>query len=129
MVMKNRSPLRVLVVDDEMLMRWSIAETLKANGHLVVEAPDGAAAVLALADGSATDAILLDYRLPDSHDLSLLARIRRLAPRTPVVFMTACGTPTLFAQARELGAADVLSKPFDIHELERVVQGACGAAN
>jgi CheY-like chemotaxis protein len=129
MIMENGSPLRVLVVDDEMLMRWSIAETLKAGGHVVVEASDGAAAIRALEDGSATDAILLDYRLPDSLDLSLLARIRQLAPRTPVVFMTACGTPTLFTQARELGAADVLRKPFDIHELERVVQRACGDAH
>ena len=128
MIMENKPPLRVLVVDDEMLMRWSIAETLKASGHVVVEAPDGAAAVRALADGSATDVILLDYRLPDSHDLSLLARIRRLVPRTPVVFMTACGTPTLFTHARELGAADVLSKPFDIDQLESVVRRACGVA-
>ena len=128
MIVEKKFPLRVLIVDDEMLMRWSIAETLRASGHIVFEASDGAAAVRALADGSAPDAILLDYRLPDSNDLALLARIRHLAPLTPVVLMTACGTPTLFTQARELGAADVLIKPFDIHELERVVQRACGAA-
>jgi CheY-like chemotaxis protein len=123
-IMEKKFPLRVLVVDDEMLMRWSISETLGAKGHTVVEAPDGAAAVQALADSSATDAILLDYLLPDSSDLSLLTRIRRLAPRTPVVFMTAFGTPTLFKQVLELGAAEVLRKPFDMFALEGIVQRA-----
>jgi CheY-like chemotaxis protein len=127
--MEKNSPLRVLVVDDEMLMRWSIAEAFKAKGHSVIEAPDGAAAVRALADPLVPDAILLDYRLPDSSDLTLLTRIRRLAPRTPIVFMTASATPTLFNQARELGAAEVLSKPFDVYELEGLVRKACGRVN
>ena len=96
--MEKKSALRVLVVEDEMLMRWSIAEALTANGHTVLEAPDGAAAVEALSDSPAADAVLLDYRLPDSRDLTLLTRIRRLAPLTPVVLMTAFGTPALFDQ-------------------------------
>ena len=108
-----------------MLMRWSISETLRARGHTVVEAPDGTSALHALADSSTADAVLLDYRLPDSRDLSLLARIRRLAPLTPIIVMTAFGTPALFDQARELGASEVLSKPFDIYEIEDVVQKAC----
>ena len=127
--MEKKSALRVLVVEDEMLMRWSIAETLTAKGHTVIEAPDGAAAVEALTDSPPADAVLLDYRLPDSRDLTLLTRIRRLAPVTPVVLMTAFGTPALFDHARELGAYEVLSKPFDIYELEGVVRRVCGRAN
>ena len=68
--------LRVLVVEDELLIRWSIAKTLSSAGHSVVEAEDGAAAVRALMNPADTvDAVILDYRLPDSSDLTLLATI------------------------------------------------------
>src|SRR5207249_1615367 len=91
----EKSPiLRVLVVDDESLIRWSIAETLADAGHTVIEAGDGATAVQALtASAEPVDAVLLDYRLPDSNDLALLANIRRLSPHSPVILMTAYGTP------------------------------------
>jgi DNA-binding NtrC family response regulator len=118
-------PLRVLVVDDELLMRWSIAQTLAAAGHDVVEAETGAAALDILAALPATDAVMLDYRLPDSNDLSLLARIRQLAPRTPVIVMTAHGTAALANEARQLGAYAVLDKPFDIQDVEPIVKRAC----
>ena len=66
--------LRVLVVEDELLIRWSIAETLAHSGHVVIEAEDGATAVRTLRDSvEPVDAIVLDYRLPDSNDLALLA--------------------------------------------------------
>ena len=73
--------LRVLVVEDELLIRWSIAETLGHLGHTVVQAEDGATAIRTLqSDGTAPDAVVLDYRLPDSNDLTLLTTIRGLAP-------------------------------------------------
>ena len=75
--MEKESPLRILVVEDEALMRWAIAETLKPGGHTILQASDGAAALAVLHDPSAADVVLLDYHLPDSHDVALLARIRR----------------------------------------------------
>lgn len=116
----------VLVVDDEPLIRWSIAETLKEYGHTVLQADTGAAALRALQMSSLPlDAVVLDYRLPDTHDLSLLAWIRRIAPRTPVILITAFGTSELVAGALELGAYDVMEKPFDMNELEAVIARAC----
>jgi DNA-binding NtrC family response regulator len=114
--------LRVLVVDDEPLIRWSIAETLGAAGHQVTEAQDAASAVRALADAPNTDLVLLDFRLPDSNDLGLLAEIRRIAPATPVIMMTAFGTPDVTAGALKLGASKVLNKPFNMHDLEDLVR-------
>jgi DNA-binding NtrC family response regulator len=114
--------LRVLVVDDEPLIRWSIAETLGAAGHQVTEAQDAASALRALADAPDTDLVLLDFRLPDSNDLGLLAEIRRMAPAVPVIMMTAFGTPDVTAGALKLGALKVLNKPFNMHELERLVR-------
>jgi DNA-binding NtrC family response regulator len=114
--------LRVLVVDDEPLIRWSIAETLGAAGHQVTEAQDAASALRALADAPNTDLVLLDFRLPDSNDLGLLAEIRRMSPAVPVIMMTAFGTPDVTAGALKLGALKVLNKPFNMHELERLVR-------
>jgi DNA-binding NtrC family response regulator len=114
--------LRVLVVDDEPLIRWSITETLGAGGHDVTEAPDAASALRALADGPDPDLVLLDFRLPDSNDLGLLAEIRRVAPSTPVIMMTAFGTLDVAAGALKLGASRVLNKPFNMHDLEDLVR-------
>jgi two-component system response regulator AtoC len=116
----------VLVVDDESLIRWSIAETLADAGHTVIEAEDGATAVQALtAPAEAVDAVLLDYRLPDSDDLTLLADIRRLSPHSVVILMTAYGTPEVTSGALELGVYKVMSKPFEMHDLEEVILKAC----
>jgi DNA-binding NtrC family response regulator len=114
--------LHVLVVDDEPLIRWSIAETLGAAGHQVSEAQDAASAMQAMTAGPKPDLVLLDFRLPDSNDLGLLAKIRQMAPETTVIMMTAFGTPDVTAAALQLGAAKVLNKPFNMHDLEDVVR-------
>lgn len=120
--------LRVLVVEDEMLIRWSIAETLGEAGHTVIQAEDGATAILALKDAAEpVDAVVLDYRLPDSNDLTLLATIRRLSPGSVVVLMTAFASPELAKRALDLGACQVLQKPFDMADLQPLLQEACGA--
>jgi DNA-binding NtrC family response regulator len=115
----------VLVVEDETLIRWSIAETLAQHGHTVVEAADASSAVRVMTDASdPIDVVLLDYRLPDSNDLGLLASVRRLQPKSAVVMMTAFGTPEMSKGALELGAYRVVNKPFDMHGLEPLVQAA-----
>ena len=114
--------LRVLVVDDEPLIRWSIAETLGAAGHHVLEAADAASALRAVADRPGPDLVLLDFRLPDSNDLGLLAKIREMVPDAAVVMMTAFGTPDVTVGALKLGASRVLNKPFNMHDLEDVVR-------
>jgi two-component system response regulator PilR (NtrC family) len=118
-------PLHLLVVEDEALLRWAIVETLTGAGHSVEQAGDGAAARRAITEAtSPIDAVLLDFRLPDSSDLSLLADIRRLSPATAVVMMTAHGTPETLAGARALGVYDILAKPFDVHGVDRILREA-----
>lgn len=115
----------VLVVEDETLIRWSIAETLAQKGHRVVEASDARGAVRALSsEPEQIDVVLLDYRLPDSDDLGLLQDVRRLRPESAVVMMTAFGTPEVTKHALDLGAYRVLNKPFDIHGIEPLLQEA-----
>jgi DNA-binding NtrC family response regulator len=124
--MQKKSPaLRVLVVDDEALIRWSISETLSDCGHQVVECGDAQSARSAVRDASRPfDVIVLDLRLPDSEDLSLLTTLRKAAPRTPVILMTAYGSPEIVSAALDLGAFRVLSKPFEVQDIARLVDEA-----
>ena len=124
------SPLHVLIVDDEPLIRWSLSETLSDSGHSVDEAEDAGAAVRTLTGGKTPfDVVVLDYHLPDSHDLSLLSAIRRLAPKVAVILMTAHGTSEMTAGALRLGAYQVVAKPFEVHDMAALVVAAHAAAS
>ena len=112
----------MLIVDDEPLIRWSVAEMLSDAGHVTIEAADGEAAIRAVSES--VDVILLDYRLPDSNDLTLLSTLRRLAPDSAIVIMTAHGTPDIALEALRLGAHRVLAKPFELRDLVAVVDRA-----
>jgi DNA-binding NtrC family response regulator len=118
------STLRVLVVDDEPLIRWAIAETLGQEGHQVTEAGNAAGAIQALSARPAPDVVLLDFRLPDANDLALLATVRRLAPSAAVVMMTAVHDSEMIAGAEALGASRVVGKPIDMRDLETIVHAA-----
>lgn len=120
---EDPAPLRVLVVDDEPLMRWSIAEMLRDRHLSVVEAADGAEALRVLS-AAEVDAIVLDYRLPDSDDLTLLGRIREMAPLTPVIMISAHSSPDFVAHARGAGAYAVLEKPFEMRTLASTIARA-----
>lgn len=125
---RDSSGLRVLVIEDEFLVRWAIAQTLARDGHHVIEAADGVGAMRALKNaGDAIDAVLLDYRLPDSNDLTLLAEIRRLSPGSAVIVMTANDEPEIAQGALDLGAYRVLRKPFEMDGLESLLIRACAS--
>lgn len=124
----NVPRLRVLVVEDDLLIRWAIGETLSDAGHTVVEAENAGTAIRTITNSvEPIDVVVLDYRLPDSDDLALLAAIRRLSPRTAVVLMTAYGTPDVARRALDLGAFRVMHKPFDLRELEPRLLEAVGS--
>ena len=106
--------LRVLIVEDEMLIRWAVAETLTEAGHRVLEANDAATTLRLLNTSESIDVVLLDFRLPDCDDLSLVERIRQQTPSSAVVMMTAFGTPQMMAHAKRLGVYEVIAKPFDV---------------
>jgi two-component system response regulator PilR (NtrC family) len=114
------------VVDDEALIRWSVAETLSAVGMEVSQAYDGVSALRLLVDGSRPfRVIVLDFRLPDVKDLSFLARVRQITPTSAVILMTAFGTPEVSAGAVELGVFQILHKPFELIDLATLVKNAC----
>ena len=118
---KNLPTAHILVVDDERLVRWAMAETLLGQGYEVSEAGDAESAKKAILMAEhAPDLAFLDLRLPDSNDLSLALFIRAHAPQTSIVLMTAYGTPELLAQAAALGVS-IVTKPFDMNVLTTIV--------
>jgi DNA-binding NtrC family response regulator len=122
---KRSKPCRVLIVEDEPLIRWSCAETLSASGFPVIEVDCGDAALSVLSQPSGgADVILLDLILPDSRDLFLLRRLRRLVPAVPILMMTAFATRETVEEARRLGAVGVIEKPFDLNDLVPLVRQA-----
>jgi len=124
---KNSAAVRVLVVDDEALIRWSVSETLIDRGYEVVETGDGRSARAAAADAADFSVVLLDYRLPDSDNLSLLASLRSSLPDAQIILMTAFGSPDVVRGALELGAYRVVSKPFEMDAIADLVAQASAA--
>ena len=115
----------VLVVDDEPLIRWSLSEGLTDGGYPVRLAANGAEARAVLTGAAGTPmVVLLDLRLPDVVDLSLLHELRTRWPDVPVVMMTAHGTPDDARRAIELGAYQFVDKPFDVSEVVKLVGDA-----
>ena len=126
---RKSPPLRILVVDDESLIRWSLAETLSESGHLVSEAGDAETALRKVTDADGSfDVVVLDYHLPDSHDLALLSQIRKVMPTASVIMMTAFGTPEISDAALRIGAYRVVPKPFEVHDIADLVLEAHAAA-
>jgi two-component system KDP operon response regulator KdpE len=112
---------RVLIVDDERLLRWAIVETLTAHGYDVSEAGDAQSALRALRElRTSPDLVLLDLFLPDSCDLRVLTIIRALAT-VPVILMTAFATPDIVEQSAAMGAR-VIPKPFDMDTLTSLIE-------
>ena len=110
-------------------MRWSVAETLAEEGWQVMEAADAVSAFDAFPEiARANGVVLLDLWLADSNDLHVLAAMHRQSPGTPVILMTAHGTPDLADEARALGAFAVIDKPFDLNDLIPLVNAAAASA-
>ena len=77
----------ILVVDDEQLIRWSLAERLTDDGYTVVEAATAKEALSKF--GSQVDLVLLDFKLPDSDGLRVLKTMKATDPDVPVILLTA----------------------------------------
>lgn len=112
---------RILVVDDEALIRWSLTQTLEDHGFEVTQASNAAEALTRAASDEPFHAVLLDFRLPDSSDLNLLLRMRQLLPTASVILMTAYSTPEVAQGALDLGAVRVVNKPFEMSDVATLV--------
>jgi len=112
---------RILVVDDQEMMRDSLVATLVREGHEVVAAGDGPIAVSRLSSGTKFDLLITDLKMPKMTGIELLTEARRIRPELPVVLMTAFATVTTAVEAMKLGAYDYIQKPFDCEEIKLLV--------
>ncbi len=106
---------RILIVDDESLIRWSLAERLRADGHEIVEAGTVAEAVERAASG--VDLALLDYGLPDGDGMTVLRRLRDLDPDALAIMLTAQTSVDTVVEAMRAGAFDYATKPFELDDV------------
>jgi two-component system, NtrC family, response regulator AtoC len=120
-------PSKLLIVDDERLIRWSLEQTLAKDGYEVSSVATGEAALAAVRQDP-PDLILLDLKLPDTDGLQVLRQIRELSPHVQVLIMTAYADVGTAVQAMKLGAYDYISKPIDFESLAMTLRNALEAS-
>jgi len=116
-------PARILLVDDEPLVRQTAAALLELDGHLVVEAESGAEALRRLAAGERFAALLTDLGMPAMSGMQLVAAVRARGWSLPCVLVTGWGSELGDADLAAAGVQAVLNKPFSREQLREVLGG------
>jgi DNA-binding NtrC family response regulator len=111
-----REDAKILIVDDEPLIRLSLTEWLKEENYLTQAVEDGASA-LAAVRREPWDILLLDLKMPGMDGVEVLREVKKIAPETTVIMMTAYASVASSVQAMKEGAYDYIVKPFDVQEL------------
>lgn len=111
---------RILVVDDDALVRWSLERSLAGAGHQVMTATDGLDAVTRLDEGS-FDIVITDMQMPRMGGGELLSEVKKRSPATQVIILSGLFSREVARDAVEAGAAMYLQKPMDLGAINRVV--------
>jgi len=114
---------KILVVEDDVTIRFAIRNFLELHGHRVDEAENCAEAE-ARYRGDVYDAVSLDYALPDGNALELLPKLKAIDDSVPIILLTAHGSIELAVQAIQLGAEQFLVKPLNLAVLHTVLERA-----
>ena len=114
---------KLLVIDDEAIIRFSIVQVF-ASDNIQILGAETAEEGLRLAEEESPDVVLLDIRLGNRSGLDVFHDLRRLNPKSVIIFMTGHGTTDTAIEAMKLGAYDYLVKPLDADQLEQVVHQA-----
>ncbi|MBL4809681.1 MAG: sigma-54-dependent Fis family transcriptional regulator [Phycisphaerales bacterium] len=113
----------ILIVDDETILRESMANLLEDEGYESLQAENGRVAHEILLERE-VDVVLSDVRMPEMDGMNLLAHLKKLAPQTPIIMMTAYGTVEDAVSAIRIGAWDYLLKPVQFDDLLLKIQRA-----
>ena len=119
---------KILVIDDEKLIRWTLEQHLVKEGYEVVTA-DSAEKGLQIITEEAPDIILLDNRLPEMTGLEMLEKLNVAERGIMVIMITAYGIVETAVKAMKLGAYDYISKPFNLEEITFVIRKALEAGS
>ena len=118
---------RVLVIDDEASMRFTLEAVLGDAGHELETADGGAAGIKAFEERGA-DVVITDLAMPEIDGMKVLATLRAQDPTVPVMMLTAHGSERVAVAAMKAGAFDYIPKPFDPDEIVLAVNRAADAS-
>ena len=114
---------RVLIIDDEYLIRYSLQKLIEQEGYQVFTAASGQEG-LRLFEKQKPDIVILDIRLPDTNGLALLITFKEISPSAIVIMATGCPDERSSEEALKMGALDYLEKPVNIGTLKNLMQAA-----
>ena len=112
---------KILVIDDEPLVRIAIIDALLAEGYGAKGAESGREGINLIPDGG-YDVVITDLRLPEVDGIEILKATIKHSPKTKVVMITAYGSVNTAVEAMKQGAYDYLTKPFSMDELLIIVK-------
>lgn len=119
---------RILIIDDEEIVRFSLREMLEMEGHQVDEAANGFSGIARLRD-TEYDLVLSDMIMPEKAGPQTIQEIRDIRPGIKIIAMSGgdrLGGQDLLKQSRKLGADDVLPKPFSQNALLNMIDRLLG---
>jgi len=119
---------KILIVDDEKLIRWTLSQKLNDWDLEVLTAENGAKG-LRLAEEETPDLVMLDVKLPDKKGTDLLVEFKKERPELPIIMMTAFGIIEDAVTAMRRGAYDFITKPIDYTKLQSTIKNALEAAS
>ncbi len=114
---------KILVVDDEKLLRWSLEQNLSKEGYSMLLAEKGLEGLSVFRE-EMPDIILLDIHLPDVSGITVLEGIKELNPNALVIMITAFGDIQTAVKTIKLGAYDFVEKPFNMDKLKILIEKA-----
>lgn len=117
---------KILIVDDEKLVRWSLRQKCEEWGYSILEADSGSAGIR-MAHNESPDLVLLDVRLGDMNGVDVLQQLKKEGDVRASIMITADPKVDDIKRALKLGAYDFLEKPLDFDKLEVVVHNALEA--
>jgi len=120
--MKNA---KILLVDDETAFTNSMAKLLRVRGYQVTIASSGKQAIHLL-EGENFDVVVLDLKMPGMDGIATLNEIKKLKLHTETLILTGHGSIDSALEAFSLGAYDYLTKPCDLEDLLKKIEGAGG---
>ena len=118
---------KILVIDDERLVRWSLRQKCEEWGYQVIEAVSGEPG-LRQAQHESPDLVLLDVRMPDLNGIQVLEQLKKSPDAPAVIMITADPQLDDVKSALKLGAYDFIGKPLDFEELHVTIQNALEAS-
>ncbi|KAF0194979.1 MAG: Fis family transcriptional regulator [Bacteroidetes bacterium] len=113
--------LKILIIDDEKLIRWSLEKHLTAKGYSAFSAETGEEGVR-LFDLHHPEVVFVDNKLPGMQGLDVILKLKSLDDETAIVFMTAYGSIETAVNAMKAGAAEYINKPFSFEEIDVILE-------